>query len=293
MKSFLIFLLTFCTVIAEDALFSPLLEQGSKAGQTSTNDLFTFAYVPAGDFQMGSPKNELERAEDENQVAVKHSKPFLISVSEVTQGQWKQVMGVSIAELIESKADSIGRGANLKNKPSVIGDEHPMCYVSYDDALEFCAKLTETYREAGVISETMTVTLPTEAQWEYAARAGTTNIFTTGNTFTDKDGCFLATIPYGVEEKGDYKKLTTEVKSYPPNAWGIYDMNGNMYEWCLDWYTDKLPGGTDPAEMTTGDSRNIRGGTWNRRGASCRNAYRYSYDPSQRTNNIGFRVIIK
>jgi len=241
---------------------------------------------------MGSPAGEEGRGEDENQVDVTITKPFLMSTTEVTQGMWKELMGTSITELIETKKGAIGRGAKLTNKASAEGAQHPMCYVSYEDTLEFCSKLTEKLKIEGVLSDGFKVTLPTEAQWEYAARAGTTNIFGNGNTFTEKDGCFYAALPYGVEEKGTYLERTQEVKSYAPNAWGLYDMNGNMYEWCLDWYTEKLGGGKDPAEMEKGDSRNIRGGTWNRKANSSRNAYRYSYDPSQRTNNIGFRVII-
>lgn len=285
-------LLVVCTALADEVNFSKLLASKPEPGATQTTSLYSFAYIPAGEFKMGSPASEVGRGEDENQVGVTISSPFLMSTTEVTQGMWKDIMGTSIAELIETKKGAIGRGAKLVNKVSAEGPLHPMCYVSYEDALEFCAKLTEELMEVGVLSDGYKVTLPTEAQWEYASRAGTSNIFSSGDTFTEKDGCFYAPLPYGVEEKGIYLERTQEVKSYAPNAWGLYDMNGNMYEWCLDWYTEKLAGGKDPAEMVNGDSRNIRGGTWNRKGSSSRNAYRYSYDPTQRTNNIGFRVII-
>lgn len=291
MKPFLLLLSLYTLLSAENSL-STLLSVDSKAGQSSTSGSFTFSYIPAGSFKMGSPASEAGRGDDENQVDVSLTKPFLMLTTEVTQGHWKEVMGSTISELISSKADSIGRGANLKNKPSAVGETQPMCYISHGDAINFCVKLTTILQASGDLTVTQSVTLPTEAQWEYASRAGTTNIFATGNTFTDKDGCFYSAMPYGVKEKGTYLERSVEVGSYAPNAWGLYDMNGNMYEWCLDWYTEKLPGGEDPAEMTKGDSRNIRGGTWNRKGTSSRNAYRYSYDPGQRTNNIGFRVII-
>ncbi len=292
MKTLLTFALSITVLFAEVPALTSFLSSAQEAGATSSTEHFTFSYIPAGKFTMGSPESETGRGSDENQAEVTLTKPFLMCVTEVTQGHWKHVMGTTIAELIESKKDPLGRGAKLRKEPSATGPEQPMCFVSYEDAIEFCAKLTKMLQESGELGENSIVTLPTEAQWEYAARAGTSNIFTTGDMFTDKEGNFLATIPYGTEVKGNYIKATTPAKSYAPNAWGVYDMNGNLYEWCLDWYTETILGGADPAEMTTGDSRNTRGGAWNRRATSCRNAYRYSYDPTQRGNNIGFRVII-
>lgn len=251
-----------------------------------------FSYIPPGEFMMGSPDTEKGRGRDENQVSVTISSSFLIGTTEITQGHWSSVMGKSIEELIESKADPLGRGANLKNYPSAVGENEPMCFVSYEDALEFCDALTKTDQEAGFISDEYKYTLPTEAQWEYAARAGTTTVFSLGDILTSDDANFYGEMPYGTEEKGLYREKTTPVKSFQPNHWQLYDVHGNVYEWCLDWYTEELVGGGDPAEMTTGDSRCIRGGPWNRKATSLRSAYRYSYDPTQRTNNIGFRIVL-
>ncbi len=249
-------------------------------------------YIPAGKFTMGSSKSEVGRGRDEDQKEVTLTQPFLMAETEVTQKQWAYVMGSSLQELIDSKEGPLGRGANLKNTPSAIGDNQPMCFVSYEDALAFCEKLTAMDREKGIINESMQYTLPTEAQWEYAARAGTTTVFAYGDVLTSADANFYGVLPYGTDVEGEYREKTTDVKTFKPNAWGLYDMHGNVYEWCLDWYTEQILGGVDPAEMTTGDSRCIRGGPWNRKATSLRSAYRYSYDHTQRTNNIGFRVIL-
>ena len=281
-------------LIAETSIISDFLQKDGSPGkliQHPTTAL-ELSYIPKGSFTMGSPKEEQGRNRDENQVEATISSPFLMASTEVTQGLWAEVMGVSLEELIKSKADQFGRGANLKNSPSAIGETQPMCFVSYDDALEFCVKLTQADKDAGLIKESYSYTLPTEAQWEYAARAGTSTVFSYGNTLTSDDANFYGVIPYGSEEKGLYREKTTPVKTFNPNPWALYDIHGNVYEWCLDWYTEELSGGTDPAEMTTGDSRNIRGGPWNRKATSLRSAYRYSYAPDQRTNNIGFRIVL-
>jgi formylglycine-generating enzyme len=175
---------------------------------------------------------------------------------------------------------------------SALGENQPMSFVSWLDAKSFCEALTEKEREAGTLPEGYKYSLPSEAQWEYACRAGTTTVFSYGDTLTSKQANFYGKLPYGVEEEGDYLEKTSEVKSYEPNPWGIYDMHGNVYEWCLDWYGEALPGGVDPKGVDTGDSRIIRGGTWNRKALSCRAAYRYSTYDYVRSYNIGFRVAL-
>lgn len=293
MKNLLPLLLALC-VFAEATPFSPFYEATASPGQVmAVTDGLEFTYIPAGSFTMGSPKTEKGRGRDETQAEVTISKPFLMMTTEVTQGLWKELMGLTIAELIKTKEGPLGRGANLKNYPSVEGSNQPMCFVSYSDCLEFCKKLTERDLATGILKEGYAYTLPTEAEWEYAARAGTTTVFSYGDVLTSDDANFYGELPYGTEEKGIYREKTTEVKTFKPNPWGLYDVHGNVYEWCVDWYTDLPVGGVDPAEMVDGDSRNIRGGPWNRKATSLRSAYRYSYDPTQRTNNIGFRVILK
>jgi len=251
-----------------------------------------FAKIPAGEYLMGSPDSEKSRAEDEKQKKVMITEPFWIQITEVTQDQWKSVTGISLKSLVDGKVGALGRGANLKNTPSVIHSSHPMSFVNYEDVINFCKSLTEKEKASGRLPEGYVFSLPTEAQWEYAARAGTTEVFAFGNVLTSKDANILGKYPYGI--KGEFEGFgsTSPVASFLPNKWGVYDMHGNVYEWCLDWFVDELPGGKDPKSIESGDSRSIRGGAWNRRGESCRSAYRYSYDPTQRTNNIGFRVVL-
>jgi len=201
--------------------------------------------VKGGEFVMGSPPAETSRGSDEDQVKATISNSFWISSTEVTQGQWAAVTGVTLDQLIETKIGALGRGAKLKKSPSIVGDKQPMCFVNYADALEFCEKLTKLEKEIGKLPEGYKYYLPTEAQWEFAARATTTTTFAFGDSLDGTQACF-----------------------YGP------------------------PGGEDPVTLKDGDSRSIRGGAWNRPATSSRSSYRYSYDPTQRTNNIGFRVAI-
>lgn len=248
--------------------------------------------VKAGEFTMGSPEGEKSRSSDEDQVKVTITEKYWISATEVTQGQWAAVTGMTLDKLIKTKIGSLGRGAKLKNYPSAIGDKQPMCFVNYADVIDFCRMLTDQEKASGKLPEGYSYSLPTEAQWEYAARAGTSTTFAFGNSLNGKQACFYGPKPYNSDVKVDYLEKTVEVASFKPNAWGLYDTHGNVYEWCLDWYVEKLPGGEDPASLEKGDSRSIRGGAWNRPATSSRSSYRYSYDPTQRTNNIGFRVVL-
>jgi len=248
--------------------------------------------VKSGTFTMGSPKAEKSRGSDEDQVKVTISNDFWIGSTEVTQGQWAAVTGMTLDKLIKTKIGALGRGAKLKNYPSAIGEDQPMCFVNYADVLEFCSKLTEKEKSSGKLPDGFKYSIPTEAQWEYVARAGSTTVFAFGDSLTGKQACFYGLKPYNSEVKVDYQEKTSAVASFKPNAWGIYDTHGNVYEWCLDWYVEKLPGGKDPVSLQNGDSRSIRGGAWNRPATSSRSSYRYSYDPTQRTNNIGFRVVL-
>jgi formylglycine-generating enzyme required for sulfatase activity len=143
--------------------------------------------------------------------------------------------------------------------------------------------------------------LPTEAQWEYACRAGTTTATSFGNRLSSKQANFKGK-PYNGAEPGPSLKMAAKVGSYPPNAWGLYDMHGNIYEWCRDWYHNRLPGGIDPdlhdARATAtrsehGDvSRSRRGGCWADDGWPLRSAFRLRFEPERRYDHIGFRVVV-
>jgi len=248
--------------------------------------------IPAGTFIMGSPKDEKGHRADETQREVTLTQKFRIATTEVTQKQWKDLMGTNFQDLINQQEGPLGRGAKLKSTPSAIANNQPMCFVNWSDAIAFCKKLTEQERVKKIISNTAQYTLPTEAQWEFCCRAGTNTTFTYGNSLTSKEANFYGKLPYGTDTPGIYREKSTPIKSFPPNAWGLFDMHGNLYEWCLDWYEERPNSKTDPTGPNSGDGRIIRGGAWDRKGSSCRSAYRYSRDPVRRSHNIGFRVIL-
>ncbi|MFA4987483.1 MAG: SUMF1/EgtB/PvdO family nonheme iron enzyme, partial [Candidatus Brocadiia bacterium] len=230
------------------------------------NAPFPLIAISPGTFMMGSEKGE----NDEMPVhKVTITKPFLMGETEVTQAQYRAVMNAS--------------PGNLK------GDDLPVECVSWNGAVEFCRKLTEAEREKGNLPAGMEYRLPTEAEWEYCCRAGGTTEF----SFGDDEG-----------RLGDYawlgrnsKCVTHPVGTKKPNSWGLYDMYGNVYEWCLDWYgpyPSKAGDQTDPVGPATGDSRVMRGGSWECRPCGCRSAFRDWCSPDRRTliHNLGFRIVV-
>ena len=225
---------------------------------------------PAGSFEMGSPSGELGRRGDEKQHHVTISKSFYIAKYPVTQAQYKAVMG---------------------NNPSRFkGDNNPVECVSWFKAKEFCDKLNEvtgSTRPAGYKFD-----LPTEAQWEYACRAGTTTSLNSGKNITSEyDRCS------NLDEVGWYHE-NSEINTHPvglkkPNAWGIYDMHGNVWEWCRDWYGDYPSGNcTDPEGPSNGSIRVYRGGSWNSIPWDCRSARRNYYSPGGERSRLGFRIAL-
>ncbi len=227
-----------------------------------------FKLIPAGTFTMGE-------GDDAHDVTL--TKPFKMGVHEVTQAQYEQVMGVN---------PSIFKGA-----------DNPVEKVNWDDAVEFCRKLSElpAEKEAGNVYR-----LPTEAEWEYACRAGTTTKY----SFGDDESELGDYAWYGVNS--DQK--THPVGSKKPNAWGLYDMHGNVVEWCQDWYGDYPSGSvTDPSGATSGSGvaqavgkavdslrvlRVLRGGCWRYPSENCKSAYRSVFGPSMSTSYMGFRVCL-
>ena len=209
--------------------------------------------IPAGEFLMGSPETEPGRQDNsELQHQVTLTKPFLLGVHEVTQGQWQAVMGTT----------------PWKGKKSIKeGDDYPAMSVSWQDAVEFCRQLSE--------KEGLEYRLPTEAEWEYACRAGTTTAYSFGNDASELDeyACYMswgrANAPAGARPSAH------SVGQKKPNPWGLYDMHGNLWEWCSDWYGDSPSGGvTDPAGPSSGSSRVECGGSWHRGAGNCRSAAR-------------------
>ena len=218
-------------------------------------------WVKHGAFMMGSPKSEAKRDEDEIQHQVTLTKGFYLGKYEVTQAEWERVMG---------------------NNPSRFkGADRPVENVSWSDAVEFCKKLTEMEKKAGRVPQGMSYQLPTEAQWEYACRAGTSTMYSWGDDINPK----LA----NYQDSGLSK--TMAVGSYRPNPWGFHDMHGNVWEWCADWFGDYPSGSvTNPIGPASGSLRVFRGGSWYYDGAYLRSAMRNNNSPSARGNGIGFRV---
>lgn len=228
-----------------------------------------FVKIPAGSFKMGSRQNEPDRDKNEALHKVNLTKSFYIQITEVTQGQWKAVMG---------------------NNPSYFsdcGDNCPVENVSWNDIMEFIRKLnqregSENYR------------LPTEAEWEYACRAGTETPFTYGECLHSVDANYRGTYPLIGCSKGKYRLKTLPVASLTPNTWGLYDMHGNVSEWCQDIFDNFTEGErSDPIGPSSGTRRVRRGGGWNDYARYCRAAYRGRLDPKIRDNNLGFRLVYK
>jgi len=216
-------------------------------------------WVKPGTFIMGSPADELGRWDDETQRSVKISQGYWLGKYEITQAQYKAVTG--------------------ENPSYFEGDNLPVERVSWNDATNFCAKLTEIEKAAGRLPAGYEYVLPTEAQWEYACRAGTTTALNSGKNLTDMFECS------NMGEVGWYycnsDDKTHPVGEKPANTWGFYDMHGNVFEWCLDWF----PG-------YEGELRVLRGGCFEAAAYNCRSAVRFNNYPSVGNYYDGFRVAL-
>ena len=233
-----------------------------------------FVWIKPGTFIMGSPTNEVERAKNEGPATeVTISKGFWIGRYEVTQAEFQKIMG--------------GDRSQFK------GDNLPMESVSWFNATNYCRKLTNRERAAGHLPEGHVYRLPTEAEWEYACRAGKITAFTFGSAISSTKANFNGNYPYGGGQPGPYLEATAPVGSFQANAWGVYDMHGNVWEWCQDWFGN-YPGGsvTDPTGPAEGRKRVIRGGNWFLMGRYCRSAHRMYDFPGSKDEALGFRVVL-
>jgi formylglycine-generating enzyme required for sulfatase activity len=232
---------------------------------------------------MGSPRSEPERRPGEDQVEVTLTRGFWVGRYEVTQAQWKRIVGAFPGELNAG-----------------VGDDYPAYAMNWAEAEDFCRRLTDTAHAAKKLPSNWEFRLPTEAQWEYACRAGTTTATAFGDSLSSKQANFEGK-PYNGGDPGPSLKQTTRVGSYKPNAWGLHDMHGNVFEWCRDWFHNRLPGGVDPdlrdAVRTAAPSGNgalsraRRGGCWADDGWPCRSAFRLRFEPERRHEHIGMRVV--
>ena len=232
--------------------------------------------IRGGDFIMGSPAHEAERQDDEGPQHRVKLEGFLLGQTPITQAQWREVASWPPA------------GRALNADPSWFkGADRPVERVSWEEAIEFCRRLS---RDTG-----RSYTLPSEAQWEYACRAGTTTPFAFGETLATELANYNGSNSYANGPKGLNRGQTTPVGMFPPNGWGLQDMHGNVWEWCLDSWHDRYEGApADGTAWVSGgdqDQRLLRGGSWFSFPRSCRSAYRDLSRPGDADDLVGFRVV--
>ena len=241
-------------LVCKDYPYADICIRGLKP-ETFTNSIgMTFVLIQPGTFMMGSPLSEPER-DDSNEIQheVTLTKAYYMQTTEITQAQWKAIMGTNPSR-------------------RTIGDDCPVDSISWSDCINFIQNLNEkegnnTYR------------LPTEAEWEYAARAGTTTPYAFGNDLSS--------------DEANYETNTTiPVGSLKANSWGLYVMHGNIMEWCQDWYSSIYPTGSvvDPVGPSSGTNRVLRGGNWYSKAHQCRSAFRYSSTPASKQYVLGARI---
>ena len=246
-----------------------------KPGTVITNTIgIKLAWIPAGEFLMGTHSDEEARDDDGEQHRVRITKPFHFGVCEVTQREWAVVMGTT---------PWTGKGYVRE------GDRYPATYVSWEDATEFCRKLTDKERAAGRLDPGESCRLPTEAEWEYACRAGSTTRYHFGNG----EGSLGEYAWYKKSAWDINEKYAHAVGLKRANAWGLFDMHGNVTEWCSDRYADRyyrespLADPQGPSEVW---DRVNRGGSWNSDASNCRSALRFRVGPLDQDFSLGFRV---
>ena len=205
-----------------------------------------------------------DRYDDETHHEVTLTRGFWLADTACTQALWQAVM---------------------EDNPSEFkGDDRPVENVSWEGCRAFLERLN------GLLPG-LDFGLPSEAQWEYACRAGTLTPFSFGPTISTAQANYDGNYPYADAEKGEYRKTTVPVKTLPCNDWGLYQMHGNIVEWCRDWYGDyDLEDLVDPGGLDTGEYRVLRGGSWNNYARDLRSAYRIRFRPSYRYDDIGFRL---
>jgi formylglycine-generating enzyme required for sulfatase activity len=254
----------------------------------------TMLRIPAGSFEMGAPETEAESMERERPVQRVTLGEFLLGQTPITQAQWRAVAQWQRLEQEDRELwpDSLESDpvAELKDPARFQGEQRPVVNVSWHDAMAFCQRLR--------LRTSKNYTLPSEAKWEYACRAGTTTPFHWGATISTELANYDGTIPYGDGDKGEYRRQTVDVASFPANPWGLHDMHSNVWEWCADhwhvnyegapedgraWFDEKAK--EDPLK-----NRLLRGGSWYNYPRYCRSASHYNTRPDTRNNGIGFRV---
>jgi len=226
-------------------------------------------WIPPGTFVMGSPANEAGREDDETQHTVTITRGFWMGKYEITQAQCER--------LTDTKSSYFTGDPDL-----------PLENISWEGCMVLLESLNRRTRGGGF-------RLPTEAEWEYACRAGSTTPFHFGQTISTDQANYNGNFTYGKSRKGMFRDKTTPVGSFPPNAWGLHDMHGNVGEWCWDWYEDDFYDrgpDHDPKNSSGGEYRVIRGGNWMDDPAECRSAKRRYADPTDWDSYVGVRVVL-
>jgi len=231
--------------------------------------------LPPGRFTMGSASSEAGRNDDEVLHDVEITRPFFIGQYEVTQQEWRTVMGTSPSHF-----------ANC-------GPRCPVENVTFGDVQQFLSKMNAHVAPRQSKAPALTFRLPTEAEWEYACRARTTGPFWTGENITTAQANYNGKFPYGSFAAGDNRQKTTPAGTFPLNPWGLGDMHGNVWEWTADWYApyaETSSANIDPRGPASGDKRVIRGGSWYFDANSARCGLRYTHAPQDKGFSLGFRV---
>jgi formylglycine-generating enzyme required for sulfatase activity len=262
-----------CATVLATVLVSSSSTTPASAGVSAASEWtepFTgmiFVTVPAGRFVMGSPVTERDREVQELQHTVEISRPVQLGKFEVTQAQWQRVMGSNPAWF---RAD---------------GDTLPVENVTWFEVQDFLSRLSA--RSPG-----NRFRLPTEAEWEYACRAGTTAAYATGRTISTESANYDGRPPGATDASSLFRGKPAPVGSFPANAWGLHDMHGNVWEWTDDWHCPYAPGPqVDPKGLCQSSLRVIRGGSWYFRADSARCALRYTHRPQDRGFSLGFRLV--
>ena len=286
---------------------SVLIRMGIDPSQTKQANKIpaNFVFIQGGEFTMGSPEKEVDRSGDETQHQVKLSDFYLCKYA-VTVSDFKKFVDETkyLTEAETGNGSDVWNGKEWKREKGinwrfgVSGKvrppeeyDHPVVHVSWNDAMAYCkwlsAKTGMNYR------------LPSDAEWEYACRAGTKTPFNTGDNLTTDQANYNGNYPYNNNKKGKYRETTVPVNHFEPNGWGLYNMHGNVWEWCNDWFGDKYYNeckakGTveNPLGPKSGSGRVIRGGSWYNYAQDCRSSYRFYYTPGNRYYNLGFRLAL-
>jgi formylglycine-generating enzyme required for sulfatase activity len=275
---------------------APLTGQRSASANAASGTFLPMLHIPAGRFLMGSPANEPGRFGDEGPQHEVRLDEFFLSQTPITQAQWRAVAQWQRREQEDGElwpeeldADPV---AKLDDAQRFAGEQRPVVNVSWHDAMAFCQRLR--------LRTGKNYTLPSEAQWEYACRAGTTTPFHFGDMISTKLANYNGSKLYGGGEKVEYRQQTTDVASFPANPWGLHDMHGNVREWCMDEWHSNYKGAPEDGRAWINEEakenknkfnvRLLRGGSWHDRPAYCRSAFRSSTTRTTATASVGFRV---